>query len=294
MEFDISQIDPRYHFKITGVSFIGAPQNETMLFITRKVQRLLKNIEGKTHCLVFAERGLEIDDAYQIENCFVMTDDPQMEYAKLAVRLQEEERKNERDRKYRLTDKGCWLGENVSIGKGTVVEPGCRIGHDVVIGKNAYIGFGSSIYHAEIGDDFSCLDHTSIGIDAFYFTEGEAKFRIPSFGKVIIGNNVDLSSNVVIERGFNHHTMIHDHVKIDSNVCLGHDVSLQENVFVTSGASIAGLVNVGKNVYIGMNAAFKQRLSIGDDAMIGMGSVVIANVKEGLHVFGNPAVKYGI
>ena len=123
--------------------------------------------------------------------------------------------------------------------------------------------------------------------------EGESTFRIPSFGKVYIGNHVDISSNVTVERGFNSHTIIKDNTKIDSNVCIGHDDIIGTNVVITAGASIAGLVTIGNDVYIGLNATIKQRLSIGDGALIGMGSVVIANVKEQLNVFGNPAVKFG-
>lgn len=294
MEYNVSQINTEYDFTITGVSFIGKPKDCTVLFVTKKVKNLLKNLSQINNCLVFIQTGLDIPEGYKKNNCFIVSDDPQLDYARFAVKLNEIEKEKDRKRKYTFSSGGFFIGENVKLGNNVVIEPGCRIGHDVIIGDNVFVGFGSDINNAEIGNDFVCQGRSAIGVDAFFMAEGEHKFRIPSFGKVYIGNNVDISSNVTIERGFNSHTIIKDNTKIDSNVCIGHDVVAGENVVITSGASIAGLVNIGKNVYIGMNATIKQRLNIGDGAMIGMGSVVISSVKDGISVFGNPAVKFGI
>ncbi len=294
IKYNVSQIIPDYDFTITGVSFIGAPKDGSVLFVTKKVKNFLKNLASRKECLVFIQEGIDIPEDYKTNNCFVVSEDPQLDYARFALKLNQIEKKKDRNRKYTLTPEGYYLGENVKIGENAVIEPNCRIGHDVVIGDNAFIGFGSNIENAEIGDNFVCQGRSAIGVDAFFMAEGENKFRIPSFGKVYIGNYVDISSNVTIERGFNSHTVIKDNTKIDSNVCIGHDDIIGENVVITSGASIAGLVTIGKNAYVGMNATVKQRLSIGDDAMIGMGSVVISNVKNGISVFGNPAVKFGV
>lgn len=294
MEYNVFQINPEYNFVISGVSFIGKPVEGTVLFITKKVKNLLKNLNSIVNCLVFIQEGIDIPDDYKKRNCFIVSEDPQLDYARFAVKLNQIEKEKDQKRKYTLTPGGYYLGENVMLGENVVIEPCCRIGHDVIIGSNAFIGFGSTIVNAEIGKDFTCQGRSAIGVDAFFMAEGDIKFRIPSFGKVFIGNNVDVSSNVTIERGFNSHTIIKDNTKIDSNVCIGHDDVLGEKVVVTSGTSIAGLVTIGDNVYVGMNATIKQRLSIGEGALIGMGSVVISNVKDKSSVFGNPAVKFGV
>ena len=294
MEYNVSKINPDYNFIIRGASFIGNPVDGTFMFVTKRVKRMLDNLKDRSNCLVFAEEGLEIPSDYEKNNCIIYAKDPQLAYAEFALEVKALNDEVESRRKYTLTPEGYYLGENVKLGDNVIIEPGCRIGHDVIIGDNSYIGYGSTIYNAEIGNNFRCLDRTSVGIEAFYMADGETRFRIPSFGKVIIGNNVELSSNVTVERGFNSNTIIKDNTKVDSNVCLGHDDILGENVVITSGASIAGLVTVGDNVYIGMNATIKQRLSIGNNAMVGMGAVVISNVKEGISVFGNPAVKFGL
>lgn len=294
MNYNVSQLNPEYDFTITGVSFIGKPVDGSVLFVTKKIKALLKNLNSIRNCLVFIQIGIDIPESYKKYNCFIISEDPQLDYARFAVKLNQIEKEKDQKRKFTLTPGGYYIGENVKLGNNVIIEPGCRIGHDVVIGDNSFIGFSSDINNAEIGKSFVCQGRSAIGVDAFFMADGENKFRIPSFGKVYIGNNVDISSNVTIERGFNSNTHVNNGAKIDSNVCIGHDVIVGENVVITSGASIAGLVTIGKNVYIGMNAAVKQRLSIGDGAMIGMGSVVISNVKEGISVFGNPAVRFGV
>lgn len=289
MEYKVSQIDKAYDFTVYGTSFIGNPRDNTILFVTAKVERMLEKLEDCKECLVFAEKGLEIPESLKASNCFIMVDDPQLEYAYLAVEIAKEEKRKNQERKYTLTEGGYYLGENVTLGSNCFIEPGCRIGHDVVIGDNAYIRFGSTICNAVIGNDFACSEYSCIGIDSFYMSEGEKSFRIPSFGKVIIKDNVDVSCNVIIERGFISDTIIGNNNKFDSAVIIGHDSCLGDNVVVTSETSVAGLVNIGDDAYIGMNSTVKQFVNIGANAVIGMGTNVVADVPEGVTVIGNPA-----
>lgn len=294
MEYKASQIDKAYDFTVYGTSFIGNPKSNTILFITAKVKKKIVNLEGCKECIVFVEKGIEIPNSLKNNNCIIMAEDPQLEYAKLAIEIKKEENKYNNTKRYTLTEDGYYIGENVTLGINCHIEPNCCIGHGVSIGDNAHIGFGSVIYNAVIGDDFSCNSYSCIGIDAFFMTEGENSFRIPSFGKVIIKDNVDVSCKVIIERGFNSDTIIGNNTKIDSAVVIGHDVCLGDNVVITSGANIAGLVNVGNNTYIGMNSTIKQCLNIGESSMIGMGSAVMTKVKDNVSVMGNPAHKFGL
>lgn len=293
MRFNVKEIDDNYNFDITASSFIGRPIDGTVLFLTDKVKGLLLNMSGHKNCLVFVDDTIEIPDELKAYNCFVSCKDAQTEYGKFACRVSEEEKKVERLRKYTLTPEGYTVGENVIIGENSYIERGCLIDHDVVIGNGAEILFGSVIRHARIGDNFHCAENVVIGTEP-YFYAGEPKFRIPAFGKVVIGDNVEFGSHVVIEKGFNSDTVIMDYVKLDAHVSIGHDDVLKKGVQMTCGATLAGMVNVGEGAYIGMNATVKQRLDIGEDAMVGMGSVVITNVKPGRHVFGNPAKKISL
>ena len=198
MEYDVSRMDPGYRFTIHGASFIGSPRSGTVLFVTKKVRKLLENLKDAEECLVFAETGLDIPEEFRKKNCFVTADDPQRAYAEFALEFRREESERERQRKWTQTPEGAWLGENVTLGTGCVLENGCRIGHDVVLGDGAFIGAGSTVVHAEIGKGFGCLDRCSVGLDAFFMAEGENRFRIPSFGKVFIGDRATVGMGAVV------------------------------------------------------------------------------------------------
>ncbi len=295
MNYNVKNLDKNYSFEIYGASFIGEPRDETMLFVTTKVKNLLSKLQGHKNCLVFIDEGIDIPDELKEKNCFVITENAQFAYASFAIEIDKAEKEKNKTRKYTLTPEGYYVGENVTIGEGAVIEPMAMLDHDVSIGKNAKIGAGAIIRNAVIGDNFSCKEGTVIGSDSFFLAENEdEEFRIPSFGLVKIGNNVDLGAQTVIERGFNSHTVLNDYVMIDSKVAIGHDDVIGDHVTITAGATLAGLVTVGHHTYIGMNATVKQRLKIGSNSLVGMGSVVITNVKDDIKVFGNPAKKFGI
>ena len=292
MRYAVHELDSRYDFEITGVSFIGDPRDGTALFVTAKMEKQLIKLLDHRHCLVFAETGLSVPEEITRENCILFSDSPLTAYGRFAQKEAEKEEQLQNKRCRTLTSGGYYVGENVRIGEGSVIEPGCLIDHDVEIGADAKIGFGSVIRHAIIGDHFRCGAHARIGEDAF-FPAGEdgQVFRVPSFGNVRIGNCVDLGSQVIIERGFNSQTVLHDQIMIDAGVCIGHDDMIGECVRIACGVRLAGLVTVGEDVYLGMNASVKQRLNIGKGAVVGMGSVVLSQVPENTSVFGIPARK---
>lgn len=47
---------------------------------------------------------------------------------------------------------GAWIGENVSIGKGTIISAGCSLSTDIEVGDHSYLNAGCVINHdAKIG-----------------------------------------------------------------------------------------------------------------------------------------------
>lgn len=70
---------------------------------------------------------------------------------------------------------------------------------------------------------------------------------------------------------------------------LGHDSCLEDYVTVSSSCGITGGVKLHEGCFIGDHACIAVGLEVGRDAYVGIGSVVIRNVDEGTHVFGNPA-----
>ena len=291
MVINVKEYDDKYDFLINGLSYIGNPRPNTAMFITCKVAHLIRNLYGISNCLIFAEKGVEIPAELLKNNCFICSAIPQHEYAELAFRFYKTQMLADRQRRYCLTDSGYYIGENVQIGENAYIEPGCLIGHDVVIGKNAMILSGAIIKHAIIGDYFVANESAMIGTNGFTMTEDvdHNKTRIPSLGRVIIGNHVEIGALDNISRGSSGDTVIEDYAKVDALVHIAHDVHLQKNAEVTAGGIIGGYTVVGEGVFTGINASIRNRVNIGNNALVGMGAVVTKNVESKTTEIGNPA-----
>lgn len=294
MNFNVHEISEQYNFVVIGASYIGHPVENTVMFITKKVSGLLENLKGIRHCLIFAEEGMNVAESLKDDNCFVFTQNPQQDYALFITGFAKEKEKIDKDRNYCLTEGGYYIGERVQIGEDCYIEPMCLIGHDVVIGNHARIHSGTVIKNAKIGDNFLANENAVIGANGFTMAEDENKdkYRIPTLGKVLIGNNVEVGSHDNISCGSGGDTIIEDNVKLDTQVHIGHDVYLHKNVEITAGAIVGGFVEVGEDSFIGINATLRNRISLGKGSRVSMGAVVTKDVASVQTVSGNFAVDH--
>ena len=97
-----------------------------------------------------------------------------------------------------------------------------------------------------------------------------------------IGSNIIISDNVTIGR----------HVMIHSFCSLGHDCHVDDYASLESYVFVAGYASVGKMSVMHPKSMLIAHKSIGDNVIVGAASVVMRNIKDGLHVHGNPAVKF--
>lgn len=294
MEYSVRKLNPNYNFIVSGVSYIGNPKMNTVMYVSKKIDQLVENLASTRNCLVFAEEGIEVSDELKRQNCFVFCHNPQLEYARFVNNFAEEKYNEDKKRKFELTDKGYYLGENVHIGDNSYIEPGCVIGHDVVIGSEAKILAGSIIKNAVIGDDFFCNEKAVIGSSSFTMCVDEKgnKLRISALGRVIIGNHVEIGACNNIASGGCGDTIIEDYVKLDALIYIGHEAHLHKNAELTAGIIVAGFADIGESAYIGINSSIRNRISLGSQSIIGMGSNVTRNVEMGQTVIGNPAKAY--
>lgn len=277
--------------QIESVSYAGNPISNTAMYITKKVEHLLANLEKVDGCLVFAEENIEIPEELAAKHSFVKTKTPQRDYARYVNELADKKRARDDARNYTLTEGGYVIGENVTIGQNTLIEPGAFIGHDVVIGNNAVIKAGAKIRDTIAGDGFIACENCTVGTTGFTMADDEDgnKMRIPTLGKVVIGNNVEVGALSNISCGSAGNTVLEDNVKLDSLVHLGHDVFLGKNVEIPAGAILGGFCVLEEGAYVGVNATLRNRIHIGKNAFIGMGAVVTKSVEDGVTVVGNPA-----
>lgn len=287
------QFDNKYNFEVRGVSYIGTPKDGTVLFIKKKVAYLLNNLFDHERCLVFVEKGIEVDEILREKNCLLEVAVPDWEYCKVAQELAADIEKKNIDRKYRLAEGCYYIGEDVQIGTNSYIEPGCFIGHDVIIGNNCTIHSGARLEHCTIGDNVIIRQNSVIGVDAFTLAKdslGNA-VQIPSFGDVVIKNHVDIGPLASIYRGELGSTVIEEYVKIDGGNFIGHDAYIGQNCELTASCILGGFATIQPNTYIGIGSIVKNRIIVEKNSFLCMGSVCTQDVSQGSKMFGNPAKK---
>ena len=94
-----------------------------------------------------------------------------------------------------------------------------------------------------------------------------------------VGGYSIISDNVMLGR----HAMVH------AFCTLGHDVKIGDFVSIEAYSFFGGYSSVGNLSEIHVRSTILSHKTIGMGASVGAGSVVIRNIKDGIHVFGNPA-----
>lgn len=275
-------------YSVRGASYVGFPEDGTMMYVTEKVNYLIEILKGHEGCVCFVDKSVQVPADIQKTNEIIICDNAAYEYSKCAEKIAD---KADADKKYMLTEGGYYLGEGVKIGRNARIEPGCLIGHGVIIGDNALLLSGCKIKNAIIGNDFICNENAVVGGFSFTLTKDDEGnlYRTPSLGGVIIGNHVEVGVCNDISRGACGDTIIDDYVKLNAQVHIGHESHVHSNVTVSAGAVIAGFVDVYEHGYLGVNSCVKNRIEIGKGTKIGMGAVVSKSLPEDVTAIGNPA-----
>ena len=165
-------------------------------------------------------------------------------------------------------------------------------GNTVDIHDSALVAPTSTARHATIGKN--CIIHPNvvIGCDGFGFERDPANgavLKMPHFGRVIIGDNVEIFPFVNIPRGSLDDTVIGDNVKIDALCHIAHNVKIGAGSLVIANSMIAGSVRIGERAWIAPSTSVNNGAHIGDGAMTGTGSVVTKPVDDNSLVYGVPA-----
>ncbi len=186
--------------------------------------------------------------------------------------------------------------ESASIGEGTVIFPQVFIAKNAQIGKNCVIHSGVKIqYNCIIGDNCIIHPNTVIGSDGFGFApreDGSYK-KISQTGNVIIEDNVEIGSNVTIDRATMGSTIIRKGVKIDNLVMIAHNVEIGENTVVAAQAGFAGSSKIGKQCMIGGQAGFVGHINIAEGTKVQAQSGVNKSIKDkNTAWYGSPALPY--
>lgn len=193
------------------------------------------------------------------------------------------------------------VSKTATLGQGVILGPGAVIGHNVALGNNVKIGANSVIesdsklgnnttlhsnvticHGSVIGKGCEIQSGTVIGGEGFGFASDQTftHFRKPHYGKVIIHDNVNIGSNVCIDRGAYEDSVVGEGTQID-NVChFAHNVRIGKNCIFTGGFMCAGSVTIGDRCVFGGRTTVNGHTTICSDVHTGGLTGVTKSITE--------------
>jgi UDP-3-O-[3-hydroxymyristoyl] glucosamine N-acyltransferase len=201
-------------------------------------------------------------------------------------------------------DASAKLGNDTAVGKNVVISAGCKIGsrvkifHNTVIGENVEIGNDTLLYpnitireNCRIGNFVIIHSGTVIGSDGFGYTPDEKGIyqKIPQIGNVVIEDNVEIGSNVSVDRAALGSTIIMEGAKIDNLVQIAHNVTIGKNTVISAQTGVSGSTKVGNNSILAGQVGLVGHIEIGDKVIIGAQSGVSKSITTPGTYSGSPA-----
>jgi UDP-3-O-[3-hydroxymyristoyl] glucosamine N-acyltransferase len=185
------------------------------------------------------------------------------------------------------------ISDSAIIGEGTFIYPGAFVGNHVSIGKNCIIHPNVAIMdHSIIGDHVIIQAGTVIGSDAFYYNSKKDRElwykKMPSCGRVIIEDHVEIGAGCTIDRGVSHDSIIGKGTKMDNMIHIGHDTVTGKNCLIAAQVGIAGMVTLEDGVILWGQVGVSKTLTIGANAVIYAQSGVGGDLEGGRSYFGSP------
>jgi UDP-3-O-[3-hydroxymyristoyl] glucosamine N-acyltransferase len=174
------------------------------------------------------------------------------------------------------------IGNDVTIGEGTVIFPGCYLGDGVTIGAHCVIHPRVTLYHDVVLHDRIIIHAGAvIGADGFGMANHQGEWlKIPQLGKVIIHDAVEIGANTTIDRGALGDTILHQGVKLDNQIQIGHNVEIGEHTAIAACSGVSGSTKIGKHCMISGMVGFTGHFEIADKVVITGMTMVSKSIKE--------------
>ena len=193
------------------------------------------------------------------------------------------------------------VGKNVALGKNVVISSGCKIGdntkifHNTVLLDNVEIGSDALLFQnvsireeCKIGNRVIIHPGTVVGSDGFgFFTDEKGVYqKIPQIGNVIIEDDVELGSNVSIDRAALGSTVIKRGVKIDNLVQIAHNVVVGEDTVISSQTGISGSSKIGNHCILAGQVGIVGHIQIADNIVVLAKSGISKSISKPGQYFG--------
>ncbi len=160
-----------------------------------------------------------------------------------------------------------YIGPNVTIGAGTIIEPNVQIMGNVVIGENNHIKTGTVIENSTIGNNNDIgpmarfrnnvvmADNCKIGNFVEFknanVASGTKCAHLAYIGDATVGENVNFSCGAITanyDGKQKHHTEIGNNVIVGSNATLIAPIKIADDVFVAASTTVTKDVESNKLV----------------------------------------------
>jgi len=177
------------------------------------------------------------------------------------------------------------ISDDASVDEGTVIHPGVFIGARAKVGRNCTIHPNVVIReNVRIGDRVIVHSGSVIGSDGFgyVFEQGE-HYKIPQVGGVIVEDDVEIGSNVSIDRATIGNTVIGRGTKIDNLVQIAHNVTIGEKSLIIAQVGIAGSSEIGSFVTLAGQVGVADHASVDSGTIVGAKSGVSGHLTKGIY-----------
>lgn len=178
-----------------------------------------------------------------------------------------------------------YVSDGVTIGSGTIIYPYVFIGENTVIGQQCviypHVTLSDSV---RIGNNVVIHSGSVIGSDGFGYVFDQGRYhKIPQVGGVIIEDDVEIGSNVSIDRATLGNTVIGKGTKIDNLVQIAHNVKIGNNSVIVAQVGIGGSTEIGDYVTLAGQVGISDHAKIDTGTIIGAQSGLRGHVTKGTY-----------
>jgi UDP-3-O-[3-hydroxymyristoyl] glucosamine N-acyltransferase len=269
---------------ITGVSSITSAGSDDLSLCYYDGIKAVEIISQSNAGVILCKKSLQGLVKPRPRSQLFFLDNPRYVFVKLANKIFEKKKVTGISSKA-VISKTAGIGLRCYVGDYALIGENCKIGNDTMIYDKVTL-----VRDCIIGE--RCVIHSGVtlGDDGFAFERDEEQLhRFPHFGRVIIGDDVEICANSHIALGSLSDTVIGNGTKIDSLVHISHNVVVGKNCEITAGSVIGGSAEIDDSVWIGLNATLKDHIKVGNNAIVASGASVIHDVPSQDIVAGVPA-----
>ncbi len=291
------EVDGDEDLIITGLNSIQTAKEGELTFLSNnKYLSLVKETKASA---IMIPRDMSIPG-----KSIIRTDNPSLAFAQVASQLIKGEEKHfEGIHQSAVIAKEVCLGKNVAMGPNVVIDNKVTIGDNSIIYAGSYVGHDAQIgqdcliypnvtirEESVIGDRVIIHSGTVIGSDGFGYEKVDGKHvKIPQIGITVIEDDVEIGSNVTIDRARFNKTLIGRGSKIDNLVQIAHNVVIGEYCIIISQVGISGTVVIEKNSILAGQAGVAGHLTIGEGSVVAAQAGVTKSLPANSYVMGYPA-----